>query len=225
MAFIETPRFPDSVAFWAKGGPGYNTTIVVVNSGFEKRNINWQNARGRWDVSPGLMVQDAASAQVNAAQVIAFFRAMKGRGNGFRFKDFQDFDANVGGVGILSDVGTPTTSTGNGNGAATLQLYKTYTTGNLHDVRVIPKPVSAIVVSKNGMPMGGGSYSVDYTTGVVTFVAAYPLLTDVMTWSGTFDVPVRFDSDVMKGGPLGSMDGGGGALYTWEQINLVELRV
>lgn len=219
MAFIETPRFPDAVAFWARGGPGYNTTIVVVNSGFEKRNINWLHSRARYDISPGMR----DSSTVGAA--IAFFRAMKGRGNGFRFKDFNDFDANVGGTGIISDLVAATTTTGNGNNTSTLQLYKVYTTGATTEARIIQKPVSPIVVKKNGAAMAGGDYSVAYATGIVTFVAPYPIITDVMTWTGEFDVPCRFDTDQMRGGPTGSMDGGGGELYSWDSIQVAEIRV
>ena len=56
MAFHEI-RFPDDIAYGASGGPEFATTIVTMASGYEQRNINWQAARGRWDVASGLKNQ------------------------------------------------------------------------------------------------------------------------------------------------------------------------
>jgi uncharacterized protein (TIGR02217 family) len=50
MAFLETPRFPLTVAFHAIGGPGYLTQVAMAASGFEQRLSLWQYARGSWDV-------------------------------------------------------------------------------------------------------------------------------------------------------------------------------
>ena len=41
MSFIETPRFPDDIAYGAQGGPMYSTDVVATASGYEKRNQNW----------------------------------------------------------------------------------------------------------------------------------------------------------------------------------------
>jgi uncharacterized protein (TIGR02217 family) len=46
----------------------------------EKRNVNWSEARGRWDVASGLKKQQ------QLGELIAFFRARKGKAYGFRFK-------------------------------------------------------------------------------------------------------------------------------------------
>lgn len=47
---------------------------------------------------------------------------------------------------------------------------------------------------------------------------AYPQVTETLTWSGEFDIPVRFDVDWLQIG----LDPGG--LLNWSQANLVELR-
>jgi uncharacterized protein (TIGR02217 family) len=70
--FHEVP-FPDNIAYGATGGPEFATTVVATASGHEKRNINWTQARGRWDVASGLKKQ----AQID--ELIAFFRARRGR--------------------------------------------------------------------------------------------------------------------------------------------------
>ena len=73
-------RFPDNIAYGATGGPEFATTVVATGSGHEKRNVNWSEARGRWDVASGLKKQ----AQID--ELIAFFRARRGKAHGFRFK-------------------------------------------------------------------------------------------------------------------------------------------
>ena len=46
-------RFPDNIAYGATGGPEFATTVVVTGAGHEQRNVNWAEARGRWDVGTG----------------------------------------------------------------------------------------------------------------------------------------------------------------------------
>lgn len=161
MAFIETPRFPENISRGAVGGPGFATEVVVVSSGHEKRNITWPIGRAKYDVAHGVRTQ----AQMDV--LVAFFRAMKGRGHGFRFKDWQDFQCTST-QGILGS--------GNGAGVPAYQLSKVYTAGALNEVRPIRKPVAGQVsVNRNGSPVvigaGAGNIAVDTTTGIVTFVA------------------------------------------------------
>jgi hypothetical protein len=86
MTGLHEVRFSDSIAYGATGGPEFATTVVATGSGHEKRNVNWADARGRWDVASGLKKQ----AQID--ELIAFFRARRGR-YGFRFKDWTDYKA------------------------------------------------------------------------------------------------------------------------------------
>ncbi len=46
--------FPGSVGRGATGGPGFSTQIVTLASGAEQRNVNWSQARGRWNISTGI---------------------------------------------------------------------------------------------------------------------------------------------------------------------------
>ena len=66
-------RFPDNIAYGATGGPEFATTVVATGSGHEKRNVNWAQARGRWDVASGL------KKQTQIDELIAFFRARRAR--------------------------------------------------------------------------------------------------------------------------------------------------
>ena len=87
MTGFHEVRFPDNIAYGATGGPEFATTVVVTGAGHEQRNVDWAEARGRWDVASGLKNQ----AQLD--ELIAFFRARKGKAYGFRFKDWTDYKA------------------------------------------------------------------------------------------------------------------------------------
>lgn len=170
MSFIESPRFPDAISYGAQGGPGWSTTISAVASGYEARNQNWTAARHHYDVSHVVHAHDGGKR----AALIAFFHAAKGRANAFRFKDFADFAA-ASGEGVVVELT-----------ATTFQLYKRYTSGAATYDRIIQKPIAATVALS-----GGGSYTLDATTGIVTVTSG----ADPTGWTGEFDVPCRFDID------------------------------
>jgi hypothetical protein len=213
------------------------------------------------------------------APLIAFFRSVGGKRDGFRFKDFSDFtDSMNQGAGVLGLAGL-------GDGTTTVfQMVKNYTNGAAVDQRLIRKPVSgSCSFFQNG---GSVSPTVDYTTGLVTFgsapavssltgasiagttltigsvasgtvaigqllsgagVAAGTKITagsglswtvsisqtvsseamttaDVLTWTGQFDVPVRFDVDEMKYEIIERQGPSGELLVRWPTIPIIELR-
>ena len=199
MAFVEV-QFPSDISYGSSGGPEYATDIVASVGGYEQRNINWQQARARYNVAHGVKTK----AQLDA--LIAFFRARKGRAHGFRFKDWTDFQA------VNETLGT-------GNGVQTqFQLVKRYVSGSVTDMRTIVKPVVGTVqVFRNAVLQTTG-VSVNSATGMVTFVTA-PTAGQVVTASFQFDVPVRFDTDTLSA----SLDAYG--IHSWQDISLVEVRV
>src|SRR5512134_3799275 len=139
------------MSYGASGGPGYLATVVATASGHEYRNANWAAARGRWNVASGLKKRE------QVAELIAFFRARRGRSHGFRFKDWTDYQ------GMTQVLGT-------GNGSLkTFQLVKTYASGGVIDTRTITKPVTGTIkIYRNGVLVTSG-VSIDLATGVVTF--------------------------------------------------------
>ena len=52
--FLESVRFPSDIAFNKPGGPGFNTDVVILESGFEQRNQFWDQERGMWNVGYGV---------------------------------------------------------------------------------------------------------------------------------------------------------------------------
>lgn len=85
------------------------------------------------------------------------------------------------------------------------QLIKSYTNG-LVTVRDINKPVgtdssdSTVVIAVNGVvQVEDTEYTLDYTTGLVSFDEPnVPLIGAVITAGYEFDVPCRFDTDMMN---------------------------
>lgn len=199
MPVFHEVQFPPKIAYGATGGPEFNTTITTTFGGFEQRNVNWQKARGRWDVSTGIK----SKADMDA--VIAFFRARFGKAYGFRFKDWSDYQ------GVGQAIGT-------GNGAQTaFQLIKTYVSGGETYVREIRKPVNGSVSVYLDSVLQVGGYTVDYATGIVTFSVA-PGGSVAVGADFEFDVPARFDSDQI------SVRADGPARFVWDSIPIVEIR-
>jgi uncharacterized protein (TIGR02217 family) len=175
MSFAEV-RLPVNVERGAKGGPAFLTKVLTLYSGFERRNQLWSSSRGEWNVGFGI------SSKTQFHQFLHFFMARRGKFQGFRFKDWSDFESTDEQIGV-------------GNGSTlTFQLVKTYSDElEINNyVRNIKKPVDGTVVVKVNSVIT--AVTINYSTGIVTFSPA-PAIGLVITWSGEFDVPVRFDDD------------------------------
>ncbi|MFT4015226.1 MAG: DUF2460 domain-containing protein [Paracoccus sp. (in: a-proteobacteria)] len=186
MAFHEV-RFPDNISRGARGGPERRTQIVELASGDEERNASWADSRRRYDVSYGIRRAD------DLAAVVAFFEARNGRLYGFRFKDWSDYKS-------CPPSGTPASADqqiGTGDGTQTaFQLVKRYTSGPRTWTRTITRPVAGTArVALGGVEQVSG-WSVDPATGIITFAAA-PGNGVTVRAGFEFDVPVRFDSDLL----------------------------
>lgn len=186
MAFHEV-RFPDNISRGARGGPERRTQVVELASGDEERNASWANSRRRYDVAYGIRRAD------DLAAVVAFFEARNGRLHGFRYKDWADYKSS-----LPSQAVSPTDQQiGTGTGSLqTFQLAKRYTSGAQTWVRTIAKPVTGTVRVALGMVEQLSGWTIDTTTGVITFTTA-PAGGVIVRAGFEFDVPVRFDSDTL----------------------------
>jgi uncharacterized protein (TIGR02217 family) len=135
------------------------------------------------------------------AAVVAFFRGRKGRMRGFRFRDWSDYQVTL--EPLVYNV-------------SGIQLIKTYNDGINPEVRNILKPSlgGPFTFYRNGTPE---SCTLNTSTGIVTGFAGTG--GDTYAWSGTFDVPVRFDVDALTF----TQDSVG--RYVLESIPIVELLV
>lgn len=189
---IDEVRFPDSVAYGAVGGPRFNTNVAVISTGSEQRNQLWVNPRHQYNIATGIK-----SIQ-HYHDVLRFFVARRGRQRGFRFKDWFDFTSS-------EDPTIPYGSTDQqiGVGPGPHQLIKTYSDSLYPWVRTITKPVAGTVsISIDGvnMPSGGANpWSVDTTTGIVTFTGTLPGGGSIIRAGFEFDVPCRFNTDSLDG--------------------------
>lgn len=191
-------RFPTAISYGAVGGPKFSTTVQTLNSGYEQRNINWADARREYqfDVSP--------ARQESWEALLAFFHARRGRAYGFRLKDFADYKLVQGYVG-----------TGDGV-ERTFQTVKLY--GEIHPyTRRLTRLVAGTVSVFLDDTAQFGGWSVNENTGVISFVTA-PAEGVVIKVSAEFDVPVRFDTDLMAAAFAGP------DLHNWQQVKLLEVK-
>ena len=186
MAFHEV-RFPDNISRGARGGPELRTQIVELASGDEERNASWADSRRRYDVAYGIRRAD------DLAAVVAFFEARNGRLHGFRYKDWADYKSAPPSQAITATDQQIGTGTGS---LQTFQLAKRYASGAQTWVRTVAKPVAGTVRVALGMVEQMSGWTVDTTTGVVTFTTA-PAGGVIVRAGFEFDVPVRFDSDTL----------------------------
>ena len=134
-SFLEV-QFPSNISIGAVGGPEFSTNVVTINSGYESRNINWSVARAKYDVSHGVKTIHEVD------QLIAFFRMVKGKAIGFRFKDYADFQVTKqqGVFSLLNSSEIISISTG----AQSYQLYKEYPFSSFsYTTRKILKPIQS----------------------------------------------------------------------------------
>ncbi len=223
-------QFPWQIGYGIKAGPTRSTDIVVCSSGYEQRNANWINSRRRFNFSTGM------KSDKDVGQVAAFFEARAAGARGFRFKDWGDYTALMGtnlGAGIYPATLLLTSTTfqlqkvynyaGDGTGVTDPQSYTrtinkpcNYGTPSVpinHPDGTAAIPVSMYV---SGVLQSSSLYTVDYTTGIVTFGVA-PSATPTANFE--FDVPSRFDTD--------NMDPTNEDFNTsiWHDCQVIELRI
>lgn len=207
--FIESPRFPDNIAYGSSGGPGFKTHIFEGFSAIEQRSQLWSRVRYQYDVSYGIRDTDDMDVVRN------FFMAARGRAVGFRFKDHSDYE-------LVEEV----IGTGDGVTAA-WPIIKTYGagTGNTYARRIFKPIVDTVQVWVNNVSIPidnvaptSSEASVNFTTGIITFGSSViPANGHAIEVSCEFDVPVRFDTDDMKAVHEGWLS------ESWGSIPLVEL--
>lgn len=181
---IDTPP-----AYGWQGGPNIDVLIKTLRNRHEKRNKVTDYAQHSYT----LPFQNLRSATY-LAYIKSAFMAMGGPENSFLVKDYGDFEAFDEVIGLAPA------------GSAPVQLLRTYTPWDFPGApsfsRVITKPIAegfvysnglivpAAVISQNGVPVAG---ELDPLTGLFTPDAAWTA-SAVLTWTGEFRVPVRFDS-------------------------------
>lgn len=202
--------FPEDVSYGSSGGPGFSTTVVSLTSGYEQRNVNWQDAKATYEATHGVKTREQMEA------LLEFFYARMGKAYGFRYKDWADFTIEDGVVAQFD--GT----------TQTVQLYKRYEpeTSFFYD-RTIKKFVPSSLdgtfysIDANGTRtnVAPNQYSLDYNTGLFTMGFKPPAGTSLFVEYIEYHVPVRFDTDEMK------VTQDAWESMSWPSIELVELKL
>jgi uncharacterized protein (TIGR02217 family) len=211
-------EFPRDIAYQAQGGPSWFTTVNEGFSGFEQTNQNWALPKGKWKIA----LDHKAFSYFQ--QVYQFWMKAAGRAKVFRFLDLKDYQVTNEPCALIID--SPYTG-------CIYQLQNSYA-GALSPPKPILKPITAAVerfdgtycsdtvsIFVNGVQQNSG-WTLDYTTGLVTFTNAP---NDTVTWSGQFHYPVRFDMDDCQAIVEESDTADGNALITWPDVILIEHRI
>ena len=187
MAFHDV-RLPEDIEQGATGGPRFKTNILILSSGFEQRNIEFEETRGFWNIGYGIQTK------VDFNTVLEFFFARQGRANSFRFKDFSDFEIGIDPEDSSDDPQT----IGTGDIVETnFQISRLYDDGSFTFNRTITKIVASPVprVFLDAAEQFSG-FTVNLLTGIVNFSVA-PGAGVLVRIICEFDVAVRFDTDAL----------------------------
>lgn len=180
---IAAYRLPPEIEINAKGGPQLKFDVQEAVSGQEQRNQIWAECRAKFEIAYAIM--ESTDPVGNYRKVLTLFYGHRAGMYPFRFKDWSDFEA--------TDEVFGADETG-----ASRQLSKAYnpgkiflgTPGSLQFIRKIVLPNADIVIKISGTPTAAYTLS---PGGIVVFTSD-PGVAE-LTWTGTYDIPVRFDID------------------------------
>lgn len=200
MAFLEQ-QLPPRISKGAQGGPLWSTQVSINSGGARSANQLWSAPLHRYNVAHS--VRDNETFEL----LRAFFYIAAGRANGFRFKDWTDFQATQANSRLTNITGS------------TWQLQRVYAYGASEFLRDIVKPLAGAVVyrTRSGV-VSVAAASVSTTTGIATISGH--VAGDTYTWVGEFDVPVAFVDDKANWAALGTNL----MLMEWPEIMLEEIR-
>lgn len=196
---MTTPlRFPDAISYGATSAPGFNTEVVTVKSGGEKRNALWSTPLYTFEAAHGIKTEEQFKELLDF-----FMEKAKGKLNPFRFRNWAEYFITTD----ISYVTRPATNT--------LKLWKKYGDYNRRITKIVD---GTFKIYADGKEIKS-NFEVDIETGIVTLgnPSTYPTTT-VFTYECEFDFWCRFDSDQM----FVSMNYYN--VYDWNQIPLVEVR-
>lgn len=148
------------------------TEITPLRTGGEYRNAGWKYKQMKFSANYALLTQQAQE------EVTSAFYAANAMLYLFRYRDYGDFRVTDSPLTVVVGTKTP------------VQLTKRYTFGPAYADRLLQAVNKATVKSAGGAVITG---TLDTELGIFTPAANWPV--GIPTWSGTFDVWVRFNSD------------------------------
>jgi uncharacterized protein (TIGR02217 family) len=189
--------------YGAQGGPEFAVTTTLSGGGYEFANLDWAQPKGEWQI--GDRTGDYCLDLAEYEYLYKFWMARRGSFEGFRYKDWGDFELKGEQIGI-------------GDGTRNVfQITKTY--GSF--VRVLSK------IAKGATWQVGSSKpaaTLDYNTGLLTF-AIPPALGQKIKVTGEFHVPVKFIENKWPGKFYAADPDSGQRFYELGSLQLRGIRV
>lgn len=184
MSYVKA-YIPTCETFGWEGGNGFNTRIVAMMNGRERRNAEWDQPQHFYSV-PFRNITQPQYAPIKQMHL-----NRRGRWGCFLFRDRLDWQANNEVFAVAEA------------GQEIFQLAKWSTIDGVsyrREVHAIYAPnengtaaSNAVSITSNNVPVLSG-WTLNRDTGVVTFAA--PLSGgEILRWTGEFSVWVRFDND------------------------------
>ena len=162
-AFVEqrSPQI-DQIGKRSSVGPTYDTTVIEQVNGNESRNANWSYPKWEGDLQYGIREY----ADIEA--ILRMFHVCQGKAGGFLLRDYLDYKS----CALDSVIAATDQLVGSGDGVTTtFQLVKNYAVGSDIQQRLVRKPEPGTVLLAIGTQAQTLRWSVDTTTGIVTFDA------------------------------------------------------
>lgn len=208
-------RLDPLISWGSEIGPTYKTRVSDVPNGAETTSGLWQNGRLRMTISKETL--DDSTRFI----LESFFRARKGMRFAFRVRYWNKFKVVDEPLPLLT--------------GTTAQLQFVYPDAINPETEIVKKPVLAADVNNTSTAMlyapditlkrdgtafptsGGANWTIDRTTGIITFAASQTGHT--ILWSGSFDFPMRFetDSQMIKRNFMNDHD--------WGSFNLIQVKL
>lgn len=171
MAFIDT-RLNDHYRYGFVGGPRWNTLVVDIASGRNRRTKKWAMPHHEFTADYAAFNPQEKASLLNA------FMAAGGAFSAFRFKDWNDYQAVDQEIGVGDGTTNP------------MQLVRNYKFGPTTYTRAITLPLNAVIQDADNNVIAA---TVNPLTGMATPAAPWPAKT--LRWNGQFDVRARFAED------------------------------
>lgn len=161
--------FPYDISYNSIGATRFQTDVVRVDSGHDQRSSRWDQPLMEYDIAYGVRTMEHLQG------LIAFFRAMRGRRDAFLYHDHVDYTSTLATeeeARRAPDITHLDQQIGIGDHVKyKFQLIKKYPTpsGNKEQIRPIYRPQpNTVSIGVGGLQVE--NWTVDYATGVITFV-------------------------------------------------------
>jgi uncharacterized protein (TIGR02217 family) len=181
-----SPIFPNCPTFGYVSEPNYLVKITQREGGYERRQRMWSTPLTMITGSP---TGDQPQKDIEA--VLAFWHAMGGLSNAFRFQDWTDYLSCS-----LDDepAATDQPLVISGDSPASYRLVKQYVVGSIIQQRYILRPVGSSILIANEVGVAQSDWTLNESTGLLTKGGSFA--GTPTSWGGQFYLWGRFNAQL-----------------------------